>query len=313
MEGKRLICDPHHHLWSPSTHSWLNDKTMLETFSDALAGLECVEKYNVYDIEQFMNESKKYKLDKSVYLQCGFDDPSTTETKAVQAIADKYGFPHGIIGHAVLQSDDIEQVLKEQMKSPNFRGIRAGIAYHPRYPSRSWGGTDDVMMDPKFHHGLRMMDKYNLIFDAHLYPQQLKYLTMIAASYPSLRIVINHCAYPLVESLNDLTIWENGIKLVSECKNVFIKLSGWCIADLKFNKETMKFLSKTIISAFGVNRCMFASNFPVDKPHGQYDVYWDSYIQILQELQFNEQDIDKMIHKNAIKIYKLNDNLQSKL
>eukprot|EP00483_Globobulimina_turgida_P008448 UN08465 len=200
MAEKRLICDPHHHLWQPSTHSWLNNPESLKPFSDAVAGLECIEKYKVYDINQFLNESKKYKLDKSVYLECSFDDPSTTEVEAVQKIADKYGFPHGIIGRADFAADDIDQVLQTQMKSANFRGIRPLITYHPRYPSRSWGHSDDIMMNPKFHKGLRLMDKYGLIFDCHIYPQQLKYATIIAASYPTLRIVINHCAYPVFEN-----------------------------------------------------------------------------------------------------------------
>eukprot|EP01084_Bolivina_argentea_P207296 353710_1 len=305
---KRLICDPHHHLWKPSTHSWQSQTEILKIFIGGILG-DTIDKYGTYEIEQFINESKKYKLVKSVYLECGFDDPSTTEVKAVQAIADKYGFPHGIIGHAILQSDDIEQVLKEQMKSPNFRGIRPAIAFHSKYPLRCFAPNDEILMDPKFHNGLKVMAKNKLIFDCHIYPQQLKYISLIAAAYPALRIVINHCAYPVVDNLQDLVVWQDGIRLISKYNNVFIKLSGWVIADRKFNKDTMKYLAKIIIESFGVDRCMFASNFPVDKPYGEYDMYWDIYIQILQELQYNEKDIDKMVHKNAIRVYKLDSNL----
>eukprot|EP01084_Bolivina_argentea_P207297 353711_1 len=287
--------------------------------ADGLGGIaaarELQQKYKVYEIGQFVNESTKYKLDKSVYLECGYVDPDgkKTEVEAVQEIAEKHGFPHGIIGRAALEADDIESVLQKQMKSPNFRGIRAAVCYHPKYPGRSWGERDDLMMDPNFHRGLKCMAKNGLILDLHIYPQQLNYGSIIAASYPNLRIVINHCGYPLVENLQDLVIWDKGMKLMSKCDNVFVKLSGWCIADPNFNKDTVKFITKTLISMFGVDRCMFASNFPVDKPLGSYDMYWDMYIQILQELSFGETDIDKLIHKNAIKTYRLNKNLQSKL
>eukprot|EP01084_Bolivina_argentea_P277687 474180_1 len=303
---KRLISDPHHHLWNPSTNSWINQKHRLKT----VPVIKSLENYSYYGIDQFLSESKKYKLDSCVYLQCGYND-NIKEVEAMQSLYDKYGFPNGIIGYANLQSDNIEYILKKQMKYKNFRGIRPTIKYHQIYEQRRSAPNANIMMSPTFHNGLQLMSKYNLILELHLYPSQLKYASIIACSYPKLKMIINHCAYPLNEDIEEY--WNKGMELMSKCKNVFVKLSGWCIFDEHFNHDSMKYIIKKIVDLFGVNKCMFASNFPVDKPYGHYDMYWDLYIKILQELGFTETQIDKMIHKNAIKIYKLHTTIKSTL
>ena len=159
------------------------------------------------------------------------------------------------------------------------------------------------MMDPNFHCGLRLLAKYNLIFDMQLYPNQLRCAAVLAAAYPNLRIVINHCGFPMLsEDAN--SEWLNGLKLMALNENVFIKLSGWGLHGADWRKW-MKYVIKTVVELFGVDRCMFASDFPVDKVHGSYDMYWDLYIETLQELGYEESDIDKMVHLNTIKVYKL--------
>eukprot|EP01084_Bolivina_argentea_P085345 154238_1 len=301
---KRLISDAHYHLWKPSTHTWLSDK---EGLANHPAGdLNSVGRD--YNVTEFRNESSKYIIDKSVHVQCYHTDP-LQETITLQEIANNTslsnGNPHGIIAFAELESKDIEQTLLKHMRYPNFRGIRECLDYHPKYENRRLCPRDDLMMDRLFHNGLKIMAKYDLIFDMQLYPLQLREASVLAAAHPKLRIVINHCAMPMLnEDYNNE--WENGLKLIAQNKNVFIKMSGWGIFDQKFNKQSMKYIIKRIINIFGVDRCMFASDFPVDKPHGKYDMYWDLYIQILKELNFCEEDIDKMVHSNTINVYRLN-------
>jgi len=310
---KRLICDPHHHLWTPSTHSWWHDTAWQKTVADGVAGSAIfAEKYRIYGASEFRAESKKYELDKSVYLECSYDSNEMSEVEYVQKLGDLHGgIPTGIIGAADLERDDIEDVLESYMKCSRFRGIRASICWNSKYPSRSWANSADTMMSPKFIRGLKVMAKHALILDLHVYPEQLQCAAVIAAALPDLRIVVNHCGYPLIESLSDLMEWQKGMQLMSRCSNVYVKLSGWCIADKWFNIGSMKYLSKYLLDCFGVDRCMFASNFPVDKPYGSYDFYWDSYIQIARELGYDEKDIDKLIHDNAVRVYRLNGNASS--
>ena len=300
---KRLITDPHFHLWAPTTHSWLKDKASL---SNHPAG-DMNPVGRDYNMHEFLSESDKYDLDKSVHVQCYHDDP-LQETRSLQSIADNTtfsgGHPHGIIAYAELESPDIESTVTKQMEFTNFRGIRQCIDYHPKYENRRLCPRDDLMADPAFHRGLQVMAEHNLVFDLQLYPIQLFAASVMAAAHPTLSIVINHCGFPM---LSEEPCWEwiKGLMLMANNDNVFIKLSGWGIVDQHFDKMKMKHIIKTVIDIFGVDRCLFASDFPVDKIHGEYDMYWDLYIEILEELGYDEDDIDKMIHRNAIRVYKL--------
>ena len=311
-DEKRLITDPHFHLWSPSTHMILKYPSFASHKADALGGtLDCLYNYPVYTIQDFMYESKKYRLDKCVYMECSPDDDNMEyhglkEVKTIQGIADKYGFPNGIIGGAHLTSPNIEDVIKKLMECENFRGIRPVLCYNNKHKSRSYVEDGNILINSAFLNGLKILQKYGLIFECHTYPEQLKYVAVIANVYSKLKIVINHVGYPLIEDVHDLVIWLNNMKLLSKCQNVYVKLSGWCIFNKGFNKESMKYYIETMVNMFGIHRCMFASNFPVDKPFGSYDEYWDMYVQILIELGYNDSDIDKLIHSNAINVYNLN-------
>ena len=237
---KRLISDPHYHLWAPATHSWLKDKQALANHP----GGDLNSVGRDYDIREFLNESKKYKIDKSVHVQCYHEDP-LQETITLQEIANNKslsnGHPNGIIAYAELESSNIEQTLLQHMKYPNFRGIRQCLDYHPKYDNRRLAPRDDLMMDPE-HKGMKIMQKYDLIFDMQLYPMQLR-LCHCCCVISKIKNVINHCAFPMLNE-DYVNEWENGLKLIAQNKNVFIKLSGWGIVDPKFSKGPRNILLK---------------------------------------------------------------------
>mmetsp|Transcript_70477 Transcript_70477/g.86475 ORF Transcript_70477/g.86475 Transcript_70477/m.86475 type:complete len:328 (-) Transcript_70477:68-1051(-) len=317
---KRLITDPHFHLWSPLTNAYANDPSIMIDKMDGLGGtLNAIYNDRVYDIQAFIRESNKYKLDKCVYLECSRDDTNDDndfkglkEVKEIQNIADKYGYPNGIIGYANLEVSNIEELIKEQIKCSNFRGIRPHICYNTKYKNRSWCDDGNILMRKEFYRGLKILQKYDIIFDCFIHPEQMKYIAIIACNFTKLRIVINHCALPYIENIDSVVTWLNGLKLLGKCDNIYMKMSGFPLFDTKYNKESMKFVIENIIKYFGINRCMFASDFPVDKPYGKYDDYWDNYIEICTSLGINETNIDKLIHLNAIEVYKLHENPKKK-
>merc|ERR1719242_377683 len=101
---KRLITDPHFHIWGPATHSWLKDKNGL---SNHPAG-DMNPVGRDYNMHEFLSESRKYRVDKSVHIQCYHDDPfEQTKSENIKF----NGHPHGIIAYAELESDDIKRTL----------------------------------------------------------------------------------------------------------------------------------------------------------------------------------------------------------
>ncbi len=90
-----------------------------------------------------------------------------------------------------------------------------------------------------------------------------------------------------------------------------MKLSGWGIFNQSFNEKSLLPIVRFVIDHFGKERVLFASDFPVDKIHGSYDMYWDLYFKILRALKIKEKDIHKMVFANAVRVYKL-DGIQTK-
>ena len=96
--------------------------------------------------------------------------------------------------------------------------------------------------------------------------------------------------------------------LLAMNSNANIKLSGWSIVNSEWNEDFIKPIILKCIKLFGINRVMFASDFPVDKLHGTFDKYFNVYLKILQDSQFTQSDIQDMFYFNAIRIYNLNNN-----
>ncbi|ETO04449.1 amidohydrolase 2, partial [Reticulomyxa filosa] len=269
-------------------------------------------------VEGEIHQSSLYELNKSVHVQCFHDDP-LEETRYRQDLYVQYKHPTAIIACIDLCDPNVETVIQQHQKlSSQFRGVRHCLDYHPKYKNRQLVRRFDVLMSPEFHHGLRYefpsilffhkvriiiifffmtkkkkrsLDKHGLIFEMQIYPCQMTCAAVVAAAYPKLKIVINHCGFPLEE---DMDIWKQGIALLSKCKNVYIKMSGG-------GK-----IAVFGIDNFGVDRVMFASDFPVDKIHGDYDMYWHMYISMLVKNHFDQAQIQKMVHSNAIHFYQLN-------
>lgn len=325
----RKICDPHFHVWSPSTHSWLKNKENL--IHHPAGDMRPVGNDYTYDMFQQEPDGDKYEMVGCVYLQCFHDDPlkemvEIKEASSKAKYTDINKIPCSIVGYAQLQDDNIKSIIDKYCNTigASFMGIRQCLDWHPKYENRRLAENDELMMNPKFHKGLRYLLSKNKIFDLQLYPSQMKTASVLVASLANGdskngKIVINHCGFALKEDF-DNGIWHNGIKLLSQASdNVFIKLSGWGIFLNNFKIEDDKYddyivgIIKHCIKCFGIDRCMFASDFPVDKIHGNYNNFWDKYVKILKtKLNLSEKDIDKVICQNAMNIYGLSQ-LKAKL
>jgi predicted TIM-barrel fold metal-dependent hydrolase len=152
------------------------------------------------------------------------------------------------------------------------------------------------MGESRFRDGVRCLDQLGLRFDAWLYHQQLPELTDLARAFPGLPIVLNHMAGPLgIGPYADdraavFQQWESGLSELSCCPNVFVKLGGRTMSMSGFGwhkrpcppgsaelAETLAPYFDTCIALFGAERCMFESNFPVDRAGTSYTVLWNAF------------------------------------
>ena len=257
---------------------------------------------------------------------------------AAQFASGKYGEKFlGAAGAIVGSADllkygaEVEPLLIAcKAASPNYRGIRCNAAHDPTYKS-NFHPSPGMYNDPKFREGFALLEKHDLVFDAWLFSSQLPDLYNLATTYPNVVIVLNHIGTPLaayggVEGYENtltkeeiITKWkENLTKIATECPNVYVKVGGFGIPQMGHGLESREvpISSEEIavmfkdnylwtVKTFGAARCMFESNFPVDKVSMSYTVLWNAYKRMTKDAGISENDKACLFSETAKKVYKI--------
>ncbi len=298
MEQLPLI-DPHHHLWDLSVgrYPWLQ-----YDFEPKLFG-EYEKIRRNYLFEDLWADARNQNLVKSVHLQAehAHDDP-VAETRWVQDVADAHGFPHGIVAYANLAAPDAEAVLAAHRQFRNLRGIRQILNYHPD-PAKTFLDRPDLMTTSEWQAGYMLLRKYDLSFDLQLYYPQMPDAYRIAVKFPDTQIILNHTGMPVDRSPADIAGWKAGMAQLAQAANVACKISGLGLGDWNWTVESIRPFVLYAIEVFGVQRCMFASNFPVDKLFSTYDDVFNAFKSITDGFSHDERLA--MFHDNAERTYRL--------
>jgi len=296
------IVDPHHHLWDRDDSRYLLDELM----ADLTSG---------------------HRIVATVFLQCRAmhraDGPEAFrpvgETEFVNGVAamsasGAYGPTQvcaGIIGHAdLLRGAQAQEVLEAHIVAGGgrFRGIRHSTATDASLPGAAMMPPAGLMAEPDFRAGFARLAPLDLSFDAWLYHPQIPELTALARAFPDTRIVLDHIGAPLgigaYAGQRDAVFaqWAVSIRELATCPQVFVKLGGLGMPINGFGFDTApeppsseqlaaawRPYFETCIEAFGADRCMFESNFPVDKVSYPYAAYWNACKRLTHDASDGEQ------------------------
>lgn len=296
---KRKIVDAHHHLWDLDlgyNYPWLQDQPLgigVCGEIDAIAG-------NYLPVD-FFNDSYDYELVKSVHIEAVAKDP-ISESAWLQHLADDSGFPHGIVAGAKLNAPNIEANLEAHSQFANVKGIRHIINWHHE-PRLTFTDRSDLMTDPVWLKGFSLLDKYGLSFDLQLYPNQMEDALSLAQANPNTLIILNHTGMPADRDAEGISEWRQGMNQLASAENIVVKISGLGMVDWDWTIETIAPFVRQTIECFGAGRCMFGSNFPVDKLYSSYSNIFQAFERVTSNM--DESDLDAMFHTNAIKYYRL--------
>ncbi|MDQ6673572.1 MAG: amidohydrolase family protein [Chloroflexota bacterium] len=279
------LIDPHHHLWDAELH----DYPWLSRSSAPIA--------RRYLVDDFLADATGQALVKSVHVQGDIARHlSITETAWLQAIADRHGLPHGIVAYAPLQDPHLDAALEAHAQHANLRGIRQIL--NPDQCERP-----DYLTDPAWCAGYARLAAYGLSFDLQALPSQMSDAAAVARAYPDVPMVINHTGMPRDRGPEGLEAWRQGMRLLAEQPQVSVKISGFAMFDPDCSAENIRPLVLDTIDIFGVDRCMFASNFPVDKLHTSYAALFGAFATLTAA--FSQTERKQLFHANAERIYRL--------
>jgi predicted TIM-barrel fold metal-dependent hydrolase len=229
----------------------------------------------------------------------------------------------GIVSFADLRLDNVDAVLEGQIAAAGgrFRGIRQIAAYDPAIISgSSYVPTAGLMNEPDFRRGMKRLPAHNLTFEAWIYHPQIKTLTEVARECPETKIVLNHFGGPLgvgpYKRDEVFPQWRAAIKELSRCPNVYVKLGGLAmivnafdfhLAPLPPSSGKMAAAWRPYVEAciedFGASRCMFESNFPVDKGACSYPALFNAFKRVAAGASASEKA--ELFAGTATRFYRL--------
>ena len=232
----------------------------------------------------------------------------------------------GIVSYADLSSGEaVTAVLESHIaaSSNRFRGVRNSSCWDEDPGIRSYKSPmKGLLADPKFREGFSALDKLGLTFDAWLYHPQLGELADLARAFPGVPIILDHIAGPLgilsYSGKQDevFQVWKAGMTDLATCPNVIIKLGGFGmpLGGFEWHKRETPPSSENIanvmgpyyrhcIEVFGADRCMFESNFPVDKVSTSYTVLWNSFKRIAEG--YSQTEKAALFRDTAVRTYRL--------
>jgi predicted TIM-barrel fold metal-dependent hydrolase len=296
------IIDAHHHLWDleRDAYPWLRPETR-----HPAGDLTPISRS--YRLDDFLGDAAGMELVKSVHLQAEIDrrDP-VKETAWLQAIANapgSGGFPHGIVAFADLADPQVEATLERHCRHPNVRGIRYILNYEEGEPLYCATDRGDWLRDPQWREGYALLARFGLSFDLQIFWQQMQDALDVARAFPETQIILNHTGMPRKRDGDYVASWRDGMRTLATAPNVAAKISGLGMFHHDWTEEVIRPFVLDTIEILGVERCMFASNFPVDKLHADYHVIWQAFDQITAD--FSPDERRALFHDNAARVYRL--------
>jgi predicted TIM-barrel fold metal-dependent hydrolase len=299
LEAQSVI-DPHHHLWDlgRNRYPWLQTRPLAPCLEGNILPIA-----KDYLLEDYRSDTHNQNVVKSVHVECGWDPSNPVgETEWLQGIADRHGYPHGIVARATLNAPNVDQILEGHARYRNIRGIRHAVNWHPD-PVKSYVSRPDLIRTKEWRHGFSLLRKFGFSFDLQLYPDQMADAAPLANAYPDVLIILNHAGMPVDRDKEGIGRWQRGMRALAAAPNVAVKISGLGTVDRNWTVKSIRPFVLQTIEAFGVFRCMFASNFPVDKLYSDFDTLYAAFHEITS--QFSAEERQMIFHDNAERYYRL--------
>jgi L-fuconolactonase len=275
-----LKIDSHQHFWKydPVRDSWI-DESMSVIQKD----------FSPEDLEPIL---KANGIDGCVIVQ---SDQSEAENHFQISNADSHDFIKGVVGWVDLSAANVQERLEYFSQFKKLKGFR-----HVLQGERQ----RDFMLRPDFLNGISLLNKYNFTYDILVFPDQLKFAKQFVEKFPYHRFVIDHIAKPYIKD-NIIEGWQEDMRAIAEQKNVFCKISGM-VTETKWNnweKADFDPYMDVVVNAFGTDRVMFGSDWPVCLVAAKYSEVLDIVKDYFSG--YSNLERDKVFGGNAIKFYNL--------
>jgi L-fuconolactonase len=280
------VVDAHVHLWDPARTDWY---PYLSRPPEGGSG-DASKMYRRFDVDTYRAETAGWNVEKFVNVAAATGGHSVDETIELDANAPVNGGPDAIIG-GLPPADTVAEAIEfidRQMAASRFRGVRPMGAFKGPLPD---AGV------------LHALSERNLVFELMTHPDQLGLAAARLAEFDDLTVVVEHTGWPHSNSDEERALWQAGIDALA-ClgDNVICKLSGLAMPFGSMGADVLAPWLDYAIESFGVDHCMFASNFPVDSMFGTFDDLYGTFSTVTAGL--DSESREKLFASNAERVYR---------
>jgi predicted TIM-barrel fold metal-dependent hydrolase len=279
------VVDAHVHLWDPARTDWYPYLTRPEEKGGG-TGM-----FRKFDADTYRAESAQWHVEKFVNVAAATGPNSVAETLEIDRNAAAQGGPAGIIGGLPPTEtvDEAIALLDRQMEATRFRGVR------PMGPLGNPVPDDAV---------LGALRDRRLVFELMAHPDQLEAAAARLAAFPDLTVVVEHTGWPRADTHEERALWRRGIAALTALGgHVVCKLSGLSMPFGSMAPGVVRPWLEEALEMFGADRCMFASNFPVDSAAGSFDELYTTFNTVTADLA--EAAREKVFAGTAERVYRI--------
>jgi predicted TIM-barrel fold metal-dependent hydrolase len=291
------IVDAHHHIWRQADLPWLVGPMQPRIFGP----YEPIRRD--YPIQEYLGDLRECGVTQSVYVQTNWAKERFEDEAAwVQATADKHGFPHAIVAYADMDTDDVRPQLDRLARYPLLRGVRMQLHWHDN-PLYRFAGRPDLCADARIRANVARLSDYGFSFDLQVFSGQMEGAAALAENCPAVTFILQHAG--MLEDLSPAgrEAWRAGMLRLAACSNVVCKLSGLGTFIHRNDPAHIAGIVEEAVAMFGSSRCLFGSNFPIEK-------LWTSFGDLVATYRaalaaFDDGECDAILRTNAIRVYRL--------
>lgn len=293
------IIDAHHHFWNPELgrNPWLLPDAHIPFRYGSYESIK-----RPYLPPDLLRDAEGFDIVGTVTMETEWDlDDPVGEMEYTQGVADRYGLPDAAVAHAVLGDPDVGDTLARLAAMPLVRAVRnkpgqaASPAEAATHPS--------LMVDPQWRAGYALLAEHGLTFDLQVAWWHADEAVDLVRAFPDTPVIINHSFLPAIRTPEGIAGWAEAVRLMAQHENVSIKVSGIGLPDTPWTVENNRFVVDTIGEAFGADRMMAASNFPVDSLAGTYREIMGGFVEMTAGWSRDEQK--DFFAGTAVRAYRL--------
>jgi len=292
--------DAHQHFWDlgKNPYPWLQDPEPIPFRYGDYSALK-----RNYLPDDLARDTAGFAPVKTVHIEAEWNRAEpVNETKWLSMLASETGRPSACVAHAALDHAGVRDVLAAHAAYPLVRGIRhKPVTAASRAEAKR--GLPGSMYDPRWRAGFALLTHHGFSFDLQAPWWNLDQAADLAVDFPDTTIIINHTGLPADRSAEGLTGWRQAMDRAAQRPNVVVKISGLGQRDRRWTQDANVPIIRDTIAIFGADRCMFASNFPVDSLVASYEVLLAGFLAAIAGR--SDADRGKLLHDNAQRVYRL--------